>query len=856
MITLPAYRRRLPLRAVRADLVLKSGLSLLALTTFLSSAGAQQPPAPTPTGQASAPTAEILPPQPAAQGAQATQGPVVIKPVDVVAKEAPLAPPKQPAPVRRQPAPAQAAAPSAPTSKVSTPPPQATAVPILAAPTPVATGSPQTGNQITPGLPAASVGQTVTTIDGDRSNETKRFSVGDILQESPGISIKQGNGPRDMGVSIRGSNARNGFGVRNVQVFEDGFNVTQPDGLSRTDLTDPHAYGGIDVWRGPSSALFGNYATGGAINFRTRSGREIDGFEYGIDVGSFGYLNNYLALGKQVGAFEYALFASDVRGKGQLDWSNFNTQTINFTGSYTPTTSDKFTVKFIRNDLDANLSVRLNMNQFLANPYQSGCRTTFALAAANCGSVSLFTNGFNGAKISNTAAQAGLGREDHRTILGARWEHKVDEKTSWQVQYVLDDRDIDQPTGATSAIGDFRSQNISANLKHEYDLLGIRATHLSGVWFNYLPANGDTFNVAPGGNATLGKRTQNTSGMTQNMGANIREEFKPTTQWTIATGAAYEQSLLKGTSTAFTYGAASTGNPTSTAIITADRTINNAAWDLSAAYRVKPMWLLRSRVATGYGTPQFSNLFVQSDGTAGNNTQLQSQTNLGVDAGFDFTPTKSVKISFTAFQEYYRNELVTQSPVTGTSFTFNAPKSEHRGIEIGLDWRFLQGWKLAGAYTLNDQIYKDYQERLAGNAQLFDRAGNKIPGVSPQEWLARLGYDQEDGTLKGLGAFVEYQWKDAFYMDNGNKLQAPGYGLTNVNVHFKTELPASSFVRGLTTYFEIRNVFDKTYVASANSVTNSQTVGVENGASSLAAGSGSIYAGSPRTYYGGVKLKF
>jgi iron complex outermembrane recepter protein len=193
--------------------------------------------------------------------------------------------------------------------------------------------------------------------------------------------------------------------------------------------------------------------------------------------------------------------------------------------------------------------------------------------------------------------------------------------------------------------------------------------------------------------------------------------------------------------------------------------------------------------------------------------------------------------------------------VAGTSFTFNAPKSEHRGIELGMDWRFLQGWKLAGAYTLNDQVYKDYQERLAGNAKLFDRAGNKIPGVSPQEWLARLGYDQEDGTLKGLGAFVEYQWKDTFYMDNGNKLQAPGYGLVNVNVHYKPDLPSGP-LKGLTTYFEIRNLFDKTYVASANSVTNSQTGGVENGASSLAAGSGSIYAGSARTYYAGVKLKF
>ena len=57
------------------------------------------------------------------------------------------------------------------------------------------------------------------------------FSVADVLRESPGISVKQGNGPRDIGISIRGSNARNGFGIRNLVIFDDGFPVTQPDGF-------------------------------------------------------------------------------------------------------------------------------------------------------------------------------------------------------------------------------------------------------------------------------------------------------------------------------------------------------------------------------------------------------------------------------------------------------------------------------------------------------------------------------------------------------------------------------------------------------------------------------------------------
>src|SRR3954471_6877221 len=252
-------------------------------------------------------------------------------------------------------------------------------------------------------------GQTATTIDRNRYDDRPAFSVGDVLRESPGVSLKQGNGPRDLGISIRGSNARNAFGIRNIVIFDDGFPVTQPDGLSRSDLIDPHAYGAIDVVRGPSSALFGNYATGGALNFRTRPGGTINGIEYGVDGGSFGYLNNYLAAGQKVGNFEASLFASDARGNGYIQNSWFDTQTVNFLATLQATPNDRFTVKFINNNLDTRLPIRLSLNQYYQNPFQQGCE---AAGVAGCGSVSLFNNGFNGARSNFTAVQAGLGRDD------------------------------------------------------------------------------------------------------------------------------------------------------------------------------------------------------------------------------------------------------------------------------------------------------------------------------------------------------------------------------------------------------------------------------------------------------------
>src|SRR5258705_7803420 len=282
----------------------------------------------------------------------------------------------------------------------------------------------------------APAGQTETTIDRSQFENRPAFSVGDVLRDSPGISVKHGNGPRDLGISIRGSNARNPFGIRNLVIFEDGFPVTQPDGLSRSALIDPLAYAAIDVISGPSSALYGNYATVGALHFRTRPGGTIDGVEYGVDGGSFGYLNNYLTAGKKVGNFEGSLFASDARGDGFIGNSWYNTQTVNFLGTLQATPDDRFTVKFINNNLDTRLPIRSSLNQFYQNPFQQGC-TTGATAAPGCATVLLNNNGFNTAAGTDreTAVQAGLGRNERRTIVGGRWEHALDHTTTWRNQF-------------------------------------------------------------------------------------------------------------------------------------------------------------------------------------------------------------------------------------------------------------------------------------------------------------------------------------------------------------------------------------------------------------------------------------
>lgn len=696
---------------------------------------------------------------------------------------------------------------------------------------------------------AKPLGQTLTGVNRAAFENAPAFQIGDIIATQPGVTYAYGNGPRDISISVRGSNARNTFGVRNAQVLEDGFPVTQPDGLARTDLVDPHAYSAVDVAHGPASALYGNYATGGAILFRTRTGRELNGGEFSADGGSDGYSNFFAAFGGGGDRHDFAAFGSYVRGGGFTQHNGYETYTQNARAEFTVTPSDRLTVKVIDNIMRADLSVRLSLNQFRLNPYQTGC---VDLSGAGCASVSLLANGVNGARVTQSADQAKLKRDDRRTIAGLRWEHDFGAATTWRTQATYDNRAINQPTSATSAVGRFTSYNVSSEVTHR----GARALWLLGAYSNAEDIASFAYNVAPAGG--VGALSTATGGAHRNAGLRARLEIAPAERWAVVLGVGAERTILSAAQAAYTYPLVGV---TMTRVL-ADRTFDNVAPEASVTFKPDSRWTLHARVAGAYGTPQATNLFVTPAGVPGANTALAAQKMTGADIGAELALGVGFRASVTGFYEFFEEELVSQSAGANLlSYTFNAPHSEHRGVEAGLEWRpeAAPGAYVSVAYLLNEQNYKRYGERLSAGAfsAVFDRAGNKIPGVSPQNASARVGYDAKGGALAGLGGYFEASWKEAAFLDNANLLKAPGQTLLGASVYYDLPKPPGAFT-GARLFVAVQNLTDKKYVSSASNIGDSlnATTGAQNGAATLAAATGSIYAGQPRTFVGGLRVRF
>jgi iron complex outermembrane receptor protein len=556
-----------------------------------------------------------------------------------------------------------------------------------------------------------------------------------------------------------------------------------------------------------------------------------------------------------------------VIGNGPTNHNLFNTQTVNFLISYEPTPNDRLFIKGINNTLYNDLSFRLSLNQYYQNPYQTNCYSFASVADANavgCATQNFFVNGRNGTQAPLTAYQSGAKRQDRRSILGLRWEHDIDNNTVWRVQAVLDDKNINQPTGTTTAIGGEPAFNFITDITSKGQFFGLDTTYFGGVYANLESQTSYSYFVKPGGNANIGSLNTLTPSRQANFGLRGRTEVKLTDTLTAVVGIGAEYTKLVGTQLVYTYPA----NAVATLATTnADNSYLNVAPEAALLWQASREWLVRGRVGTGYGTPQVSNLFTTADGSAGNNTSLKTQTNVGFDLGVTYTPTPNILLDVTGFYEFFTNEIVSQVVVNPTrgqqAFFFNAPHSEHRGVEVLGEWQFLPGWKFRAVYTYLNQIYTDYVENLAftpagQTARLasFNRAGNWIPGVVPNSLTLRLGYDVPDGPLKGLGAFTEYFLNDSTYIDNGNILRVPGYQLVNLNFHYDTEI-SNSFFHKIGAFFEIRNIGNATYIAGANNITNTLNAqGLQNPASVLANSTGSIYAGFPRTFVGGLKITF
>ena len=351
-----------------------------------------------------------------------------------------------------------------------------------------------------------------------------------------------------------------------------------------------------------------------------------------------------------------------------------------------------------------------------------------------------------------------------------------------------------------------RSSDYSAGLRYVDDR-GV-ASHANRLVVGVSPAwnrvDDDRFvNVA----GSKGARTADSLQHSRNFIAYAQDEFALTPRLTAIAGAQWTQANRRYE----------------------DHFLSNGDQSLDADYnRISPklglLWqgagvAVFGNVSDSFEPPSFGELA----GGPGVNL-LKAQTARTVEMGTR-GETGRLRWDVVAYTASVHNELLSLNTPTGQPLgTVNAPRTQHRGLEAGLDIAIMKGVRWKAAWLWNDF-------RFDGNASYGD---NVLPGVPEQFYRGELEWQ----VAAQLTVAVTTEWAPQRYaVDMARTLFADSYATVGLKLAGRAGTAFNWFVEG-------RNLADRNYVASTGVIADAR--GLD---------SAQFYAGDGRAIYAGIEWR-
>lgn len=157
-----------------------------------------------------------------------------------------------------------------------------------------------------------------TVVDTSPWRDRRVANFEDAFSLTPGMHVFARGDSNGGLYSIRGTDIategpRNGRGIR---AYQDGVPLGRTEAGITNALMDLLAADYVEVYRGANSLRFGALATGGALNFISRTGRSFDGHGARAVLGSFGYRQGQYEYGFAGAAHDGYLSLSSGRSDG------------------------------------------------------------------------------------------------------------------------------------------------------------------------------------------------------------------------------------------------------------------------------------------------------------------------------------------------------------------------------------------------------------------------------------------------------------------------------------------------------------------------------------------------------------
>lgn len=168
-------------------------------------------------------------------------------------------------------------------------------------------------------------------------------SLRDTLAFSPGVYTQPRFG-QEVRISIRGSGISRGFHMRGLTLLQDGIPINLADDNGDFQELEPAFFSHLEVYRGANALRFGSGTLGGAINGVTPTGLDSQGIYLRADAGSFDMLRGLATIGGASGPADYWAGISADMSDGDRDHAK--RRSLRFHGNVGLQLSDTISSRF------------------------------------------------------------------------------------------------------------------------------------------------------------------------------------------------------------------------------------------------------------------------------------------------------------------------------------------------------------------------------------------------------------------------------------------------------------------------------------------------------------------------------
>jgi outer membrane receptor protein involved in Fe transport len=615
---------------------------------------------------------------------------------------------------------------------------------------------------------------TISTLDLREIDDAKPSHPSDIMSRIPGVWVNNTSGEGHM------TAIRQPLTTEPVYLFLENGVPTRSTGFynhnALYEINLPMA-GGIEVIKGPGTALYGSDAIGAVINVSTRPPSDVPTAQLSIEAGAFGYARLMLGSGATYGRHGLQLDLNGTRSSGWRDASRFDRQsgTLTWEVSLPGVSRLKTTASFSHVDQEPAGASALDQEDYLRNPIEN--YTPISFRRVNAFRASSAYERFTSRSGLNLTPYA---RFNEMAIL-----------PNWSLTY--------DPTV-------WRTRNYSVGLltRYRHDLPLLEARLIGGVDLELSPGEHVEQRIDPERDGkTFTTFTEKATIYDYDVAFRqaapyLHLEMSPVTGLRISGGLRFD---ILGYRYENNLSVVNTG-PNRRAAGTTKAYVHPSP-KLGATYLLGSVGSAFASYAHAFRVPSEHQLFRQ--GATNNTLDLKPVKADQLEAGVRAHAGATIDLDISVYHMFKHDDIVSFTDAMGAQTVTNAGKTSHRGVEVGLSFEPVPALRLQAGYSYAVQRFERWQPAagLDFNGNEMDVAPRTISNIIVTYRPPVSG----EGTIS-----VEWNRLGGYWMDPANTVRYDGHNLINMRVHF--DLP-----KGFTVYGRLMNLTNERFADRATYTT-------------------------------------